>query len=155
MSPLAICGDINNKSFLYSKCYMCSGLKYVVPSISTFIKLGYRITCKSWSSEYCKIIFLNAMFIRQYWHCRKKWCVRFRISSVNVTKSTGAGLITFAEEILNGKFHLLCNVSLLTLFDFESVSSHLKYHKYICIFENIISGIQLYNKKYHQKLNHF
>ena len=23
------------------------------------------------------------------------------------------------------------------------------------IFENIISGIQLYNKKYHQKLNHF
>ena len=23
------------------------------------------------------------------------------------------------------------------------------------MFENIISGIQLYNKKYHQKLNHF
>ena len=29
------------------------------------------------------------------------------------------------------------------------------YAKYVkLIFENIISGIQLYNKKYHQKLNH-
>ena len=25
----------------------------------------------------------------------------------------------------------------------------------LCMFEKIILGIQLYNKKYHQKLNHF
>ena len=34
------------------------------------------------------------------------------ISSVNVTKSTvscGFGLVTFTEEILNGKFNFLCS----------------------------------------------
>ena len=33
-----------------------------------------------------------------------------RISSVNMTKSTVfCDLVTFTEEILNGKLHLLCN----------------------------------------------
>ena len=38
-----------------------------------------------------------------------------RISSVNVTKSTEncGNLITFTEEILNGKILFLCSVSLL------------------------------------------
>ena len=34
-----------------------------------------------------------------------------RVSSVNVTKSVGNCGITFAEEILNGKLHLLCSVT--------------------------------------------
>ena len=32
-----------------------------------------------------------------------------RISSVNVTKSTTADLVTFTEEILNVKLHFLCS----------------------------------------------
>ena len=35
-------------------------------------------------------------------------CFPLRISSVNVTKSAGnCGLVTFTEEILNGKLHFL------------------------------------------------
>ena len=41
----------------------------------------------------------------------KKWSFPLRISSVNMTKSTGnCGLVTFTEEILNGKLHFLCSV---------------------------------------------
>ena len=50
-------------------------------------------------------------FKKQYvktWHCTKKWSFPLRISSVNVTKF--AGLVTFTEKILNGKFHSLCSV---------------------------------------------
>ena len=35
-----------------------------------------------------------------------------RISSVKVTKSAGfVDLVTFTEEILNGKFHFMCSTS--------------------------------------------
>ena len=40
----------------------------------------------------------------------KKCSVLLRISSVNVTKSA-VDLVTFTEEILNGKLHLLCSVT--------------------------------------------
>ena len=41
-------------------------------------------------------------------HCTKKRSFLLRISSVNVTKPTVSyGLITFTEEILNGKLHIL------------------------------------------------
>ena len=39
----------------------------------------------------------------------KKWSFRKRISSVNVTKSARNFLVTFTEEILNGKLDLLCS----------------------------------------------
>ena len=40
----------------------------------------------------------------------KKWNFPSRISAVNVTKSAGnCDLVTFTEEILNGKLHNLCN----------------------------------------------
>ena len=44
----------------------------------------------------------------------KKWSFPLRISSVNVTKTTGnCGFgITFTEEILNGKLQFLCSVNL-------------------------------------------
>ena len=38
-------------------------------------------------------------------HCTKKWSFPLRISSVNVTSD----LVTFTEEILNGKLHFLCS----------------------------------------------
>ena len=41
----------------------------------------------------------------------KKWSFLLRISLVNVTKSQEtAHLVTFTEEILNGKLHFLCSV---------------------------------------------
>ena len=40
----------------------------------------------------------------------KKRSFPLRIFSVNATKSTGnANLVTFTEEILNGKLHFLCS----------------------------------------------
>ena len=40
----------------------------------------------------------------------KKWSFPLRISSVNVTQSAvSCNLVTFTEEILNGKFHFLCS----------------------------------------------
>ena len=45
----------------------------------------------------------------------KKWSFLLSISSVNVTKYAGnCGLVTFTEEILNGKLHFLCRGYLLT-----------------------------------------
>ena len=38
----------------------------------------------------------------------KKWSFPWRISSVNVIKSAG-NLVTFTDEILNGKLHFLCS----------------------------------------------
>ena len=44
--------------------------------------------------------------------CTKKWSVPLMISSVNVTKSAvSADLVTFTEEILNGKLHFLCSAT--------------------------------------------
>ena len=41
----------------------------------------------------------------------KKWSFPFRISSVNVNNpQETADLVTFTEEILNGKLHFLCSV---------------------------------------------
>ena len=43
----------------------------------------------------------------------KKWGFPLSISSVNVTKSAGScRLVTFTNEILNGKHHFLCSVLL-------------------------------------------
>ena len=40
----------------------------------------------------------------------KKWSSPLRISSVNVAKQQGTvDLVTFTEEILNGKLHFLCS----------------------------------------------
>ena len=42
----------------------------------------------------------------------KKWSFLLRISSVNVAKSVETtDLVTFIEEILNGKLHFLCSVN--------------------------------------------
>ena len=38
---------------------------------------------------------------------QKKWSFQLRISSVNV--QFPADLVTFTEEIINGKFHFLCS----------------------------------------------
>ena len=54
---------------------------------------------------------------RQQTPLHKKWSFQLRISSVNVTKSVVscrfgykiADLVTFTEEIFNGKLHFLCS----------------------------------------------
>ena len=48
----------------------------------------------------------------------KKWSFSLSISSVNVTKSAGA-LVTFTEEILNGKLHFLAVLS----FDYFTIKN--------------------------------
>ena len=48
-------------------------------------------------------------------HTAKNWSFPLRISSVNVTKpQIPADLVTFTEEIFNGKFHLLCSFKILS-----------------------------------------
>ena len=43
-------------------------------------------------------------------NCTKNESFPLRIYSVNVTKSArNCGLVTFTEEILNGKLHFLCS----------------------------------------------
>ena len=51
------------------------------------------------SYEFCKIV------TRLFLSLHKKWSFPLRISSVT------AELVTFTEEILNGKLHFLCSVS--------------------------------------------
>ena len=76
-------------------------------------------TCTYWRVEknlrqYC--IGAILMELSKPFYCislRKKWSFPLRISSVNVTKSATANLVTFTEEILNGKLHFLCRVSLI------------------------------------------
>ena len=46
------------------------------------------------------------------WPAVHKKCFPSRISSVNVTKCP-TDLVTFSEEILNGKLHFLCNAGCL------------------------------------------
>ena len=50
-----------------------------------------------------------------------KKCFPLRISSVNVTKSFPAYLITFTKEILNGKLHFLCSTRSWYFAYFQSV----------------------------------
>ena len=48
--------------------------------------------------------------MHQHKHCTKIGSFPLRISSLNMTKSTGnCGLGQFTEEILNGKLHFLCS----------------------------------------------
>ena len=49
----------------------------------------------------------------------KKWSFLLRISSVNVTRS--ANLVTFTEEIFNGKLYFLCSVSSIYIRDVYSI----------------------------------
>ena len=52
--------------------------------------------------------FLNIDFNKQTLH--KKWSFPFWTSSINVTKSAvPVDLVTFTEEIGNGKLHFLCS----------------------------------------------
>ena len=47
-----------------------------------------------------------------------------RISSVNVITSAGnCGLVTFTEEILNGKLHFLCSAMIIQGYNIRSVPS--------------------------------
>ena len=47
---------------------------------------------------------------------------------------------------INGRIAINIDVSVKKVINVKKIMSE---------FENIISGIQLYNKKYHQKVNHF
>ena len=57
--------------------------------------------------ETCIQIQLNSIIVH------KNWSFPLRISSVNVTKSAGnhRKLVTFTEEILNGKLYFLCSMN--------------------------------------------
>ena len=50
--------------------------------------------------------FLTIDFNKQIWH--KEGSFPLRISRINVTK-TAVDLVTFTEEILNGKLHFFCS----------------------------------------------
>ena len=53
-------------------------------------------------------------------HTAQKWSFSLRISSVNVTNPQfPVDLVTFTEEILNGKFHILFSVSLSRYFGID------------------------------------
>ena len=74
----------------------------------------------------------------------KNWSFPLRISSVNVTKSAvPADLVTFTEEILNGKLHFLCS------------EKTLKYGKYKTFMEShyLLSDIKVrvFFEKYMEK----
>ena len=63
-----------------------------------------RLTISLWKCEYCLIWALFAL--------HKKWSFPLRISSVNVPSTQfPADLVTFTEEMFNGKLHFLCSVS--------------------------------------------
>ena len=88
--------------------------------------------CRTWTpSILCfknlHYIFKPTLLLCSFWlllglvkvSLHKKWSFPLRISSVNVTKSSvscGFGpqfpkdLVTYTEEILNGKLHFLCSV---------------------------------------------
>ena len=56
----------------------------------------------------------------------KKWSFPLRIFSVNVTKFAVSDLVTFTEEIYNGKVHILCNVENKQSYVFLSPTEFLK-----------------------------
>ena len=62
------------------------------------------------SKDFC-FIPLDLIIVKlKAYALHKKWSFPLRISSVNVTKSQEtADLVTFTEEILDGKVHFLCN----------------------------------------------
>ena len=67
-------------------------------TVSKFLTFWLKIF---WSLD--QMIYLKIM--------NKNWSFPLRISSVNVTKSAvPADLVTFIEEILNGKLHFLCSL---------------------------------------------
>ena len=71
------------------------------------IKFGLRFSREIIGNH----LVMHAKLLAQH----KKWIKDFflplRISSVNVTKSSGnCGLVILTQEILNGKFHFLCSV---------------------------------------------
>ena len=61
-----------------------------------------------------------------------------RISSVNVTP---ADLVTFTEEILNGKLHFLCSVRLLLKYLFLRMPSLIRFNTSILTQENLTSQL--------------
>ena len=80
-------------------------------------RIGFKKTCArghnnvlspgSWSNKHSDVV---SSIFRLNHSLHKKWGFPFRISSVNVTKSVRtADLVTFTEEILNGKPHFLCS----------------------------------------------
>ena len=71
----------------------------------------------SWKFQKTKVSiglkWINSALIETYWYltyCTKTWSFPLRISSVNMTKSADADLVTFTEEIFNVKLHFLCSV---------------------------------------------
>ena len=66
------------------------------------------ISIMSKTGFHWELLSLRSKILTQTLH--EKWSFPWKISSVNVTKSAVSwGLVTFTEEILNGKLHFLCS----------------------------------------------
>ena len=66
---------------------------------------------RMWRLISCKMTIFRSKWVICFTSLHKLWSFQLKISSVNVTKSSGnCGSGYFTEEILNGKLHLLCNV---------------------------------------------
>ena len=65
-----------------------------------------------WKLQFCLDIF---SYFTALWSLYKKWCFQLKISSVNVTK-IHSFLVTFTEEMLNGKLHFCALGVLVEIF---------------------------------------
>ena len=104
-----------------------------------------------WRNRYWKTsFFVEFVFFKLCKHrmvaLHKKWSFPLRISSVNVTKSATTDLVTFTEEILNGKLHFLC-VSNTYKTNLTKLSSQLKHACRIIFYEHKFIHTQALLKK--------
>ena len=65
-----------------------------------------------WKLQFCLDIF---SYFTALWSLYKKWCFQLKISSVNVIK-IHSFLVTFTEEMLNGKLHFCALGVLVEIF---------------------------------------
>ena len=88
-----------------------SGDDGLVESCATnFLNFKWSRDDFTWNVE--MVVFHSEIYIPTTFTLHKKWSFLLRISSDNVTKSTvPADLVTFTEEILNGKLNFLCSVN--------------------------------------------
>ena len=69
-----------------------------------------------WSLKFLKCFKVPKCYVHDFLriHCIKKWGLHFRISSVNPQKT----LVTFTQEILNGKLHFFVQYSVFCSLNF-------------------------------------
>ena len=101
------------------KIFILSLISYSInkPKVYMLFTSKIKVNCtRKTSCPQClrpsSIGFLQMISLNKFagYSLHKKWGFPLSISSLNVTKSAGnCDLVTFTEEILNGKLHFLCS----------------------------------------------